>query len=406
MLNMVNASSGTVTPINTSTNTAATPITVGSHPYYVAVTPDGSTAYVSHVDGETVTPIDTSTNTADADITVGSDPEAIAITPDQAPEAQLSVTPAPAGSPTSFDASASIAPSSPIASYAWNFGDGNTATTTSPTTTHTYSTSGSFTATVTETDTAGTSTTQVFTGQTVSLNGGPSAVASQSFVVVACAANTSCSGTVADTSQNVSVGGTSTTNATLSLSLGQQTVSCGTAPAGPEQVTTYSTTTFTASSLTGTLTVDGETSTSGFKVCFSSSTPFKDKQGNSVTSGDLPTCGAVGNVAPCIVSTAISGGNLVATLSVPPGDPRFWTPPVFLSFSPTKAAVGAKVKIQGGPFARTTEVSFNGTPTQFKVKAHGTTITAIVPAGATSGPITIVARGGQVTSKKDFTVTG
>ena len=403
---VANFGSGTVTPIDTSTDTAGTPIAVGGSPFAVATTPDGTTAYVSDLGTDTVTPIDTATNTAGTPITVGSNPRGIAITPDQAPEAQLSVTPAAAGSPTSFDASASVAPSSPIASYAWNFGDGHTATTTSPTTTHTYSSSGTFTATVTETDTAGTSTTQVFTGQTVSRNGGPSAVASQSFVVVNCMANMSCSGTVADTSQNISVGGTSTTDASLSVSLGEQTLSCGTAPAAPEQVTTYSTTTFTASSLTGTLTVNGETGTSGFKVCFASSTPFTDKQGNSVTSGDLPKCVAVGNVAPCIVSTSISGGNLVATLSLPPGDPRFWAPPVLSSFSPTEGAVGAKVKIKGGPFAGVTEISFNGILTQFKVKSSGTKITAIVPAGATSGPITVVARGGQVTSKTDFTVEG
>ena len=230
-------------------------------------------------------------------------------------------------------------------------------------------------------------------------------MASQSFVIVNCTANMSCSGTVSDSSQKVTVGGTSTTDATLSLALGVQTVSCGTAPAAPEQVTSYSTTTFTASSLTGTLTVKGENSTSGFRVCYTSTTPFTDRQGHSVTSGDLPKCGPVGNVAPCIVSTAISGGNLVATLLLPPVNPRFWAPPVLSSFSPTAGAVGAKVKIKGGPFAGVTEISFNGAVTQFKVNALGTKVTAVVPAAATSGPITVVARGGQVTSKTDFTVT-
>jgi PKD repeat protein len=67
-----------------------------------------------------------------------------------------------------------------ITSYAWNFGDGNTATTSAPTTAYVYSTVGSYTATVTETDSAGTSTTQVFNGKTVSRNGGASAKTSRS----------------------------------------------------------------------------------------------------------------------------------------------------------------------------------------------------------------------------------
>ena len=64
-----------------------------------------------------------------------------------------------------------------ITSYAWNFGDGVTATTATPTTTHTYATGGNYPVSVTETDSAGTSTARVFTGQTMSRNGGPQATA-------------------------------------------------------------------------------------------------------------------------------------------------------------------------------------------------------------------------------------
>ncbi len=74
--------SGTVTPIDTATNTAGTPITVGTYPRVIAITPDGKTAYVVNIDAGTVIPIATATNTAAAPITVGSQPFAIAITPD------------------------------------------------------------------------------------------------------------------------------------------------------------------------------------------------------------------------------------------------------------------------------------------------------------------------------------
>jgi hypothetical protein len=65
-----------------------------------------------------------------------------------------------------------------IASYAWDFGDGTTDTTTTPTVTHTFT---QFVpgrvASVNETSSAGTSTAQVFTGQTASTHGSPQATA-------------------------------------------------------------------------------------------------------------------------------------------------------------------------------------------------------------------------------------
>ena len=84
---VANLVSGTVTPIATATNTAGTPITVGSRPYAIAITPDGTTAYVTNHFSGTVTPIATATNTAGTPITVGSYPNAIAITPAAAPAA-------------------------------------------------------------------------------------------------------------------------------------------------------------------------------------------------------------------------------------------------------------------------------------------------------------------------------
>jgi DNA-binding beta-propeller fold protein YncE len=43
---VANFASGTVTPIATATNTPGSPITVGTNPVAVALTPDGKTAYV------------------------------------------------------------------------------------------------------------------------------------------------------------------------------------------------------------------------------------------------------------------------------------------------------------------------------------------------------------------------
>jgi YVTN family beta-propeller protein len=62
-----------VTPITTATNTAGHPITTGSDPWAIAITPDGTTAYVDNAGSGTVTPITTATNTAGHPITTGSE---------------------------------------------------------------------------------------------------------------------------------------------------------------------------------------------------------------------------------------------------------------------------------------------------------------------------------------------
>jgi uncharacterized repeat protein (TIGR03803 family) len=77
--------------------------------------------------------------------------------------------------------------------------------------------------------------------------------------------------------------------------------------------------------------------------------------------------------------------------------------PVILRFAPISGPVGKKVTISGGSFVGATQVSFNGTPTTFTVKSTNT-VTAVVPAGATTGPITLTNAGGSTTSVHNFTV--
>ena len=79
---VVNELSGSVTPIDTATNTPGAAIAVGSIPMRLAITPDGKTAYVANFSSGSVTPIDTATNTPGAAIPVGTDPFGVAITPD------------------------------------------------------------------------------------------------------------------------------------------------------------------------------------------------------------------------------------------------------------------------------------------------------------------------------------
>ncbi len=110
-------------------------------------------------------------------------PYAVAVTPDQAPIASFITSGNIAGLPVSFNASASTVTYGSIVSYIWKFGDGSKTTTTGATTTHTYAMAGTYKVTLTETDTAGTSTIKVFTGQTMSRNGGASAKATTKITV-------------------------------------------------------------------------------------------------------------------------------------------------------------------------------------------------------------------------------
>ncbi len=176
-----NNSVDTVTAIDISTNIAVVTINGGafSGPAGIAITPDSQTAYVSNNNTTTVTPITIATNTPNAPITVGDFPNGSAITPDQAPVSSFTPTVSLAGSPTIFDASNSVTPVGIIISYFWDFGDGQTITTASPVVSHTYSSAGLFNVSLTVTNSAGTSTIQVFTGQTMSNNGSALANSSQ-----------------------------------------------------------------------------------------------------------------------------------------------------------------------------------------------------------------------------------
>jgi uncharacterized repeat protein (TIGR03803 family) len=77
--------------------------------------------------------------------------------------------------------------------------------------------------------------------------------------------------------------------------------------------------------------------------------------------------------------------------------------PGILGFVPSSGPVGTKVTIGLGPYIGATVVKFNGTSATFKVPGSEF-ITATVPAGATTGFISVATPGGTVTSKQKFTV--
>jgi 6-phosphogluconolactonase len=160
-----------------------------------AFSPDGTTLYTfTHGDqgaGNFLVALDVATNSVrgksapQSGNPVGLD--SVVVPGDQAPVAAFTGKVSCAGTAT-FDASASTVAVGTIVRYAWNFGDGTTRVTAVPQVKHSYANGGTYHASVTETDSDGTSTSVVFDGQTVLLNGGPSAQAQHSITVKACAA--------------------------------------------------------------------------------------------------------------------------------------------------------------------------------------------------------------------------
>jgi LmbE family N-acetylglucosaminyl deacetylase len=77
--------------------------------------------------------------------------------------------------------------------------------------------------------------------------------------------------------------------------------------------------------------------------------------------------------------------------------------PSISGFSPGSGTVGSSVTISGSNLGGATAVHFNGLSASF-TSISASQLTATVPAGATTGPITVTTPNGTASSKKDFKV--
>ena len=78
--------------------------------------------------------------------------------------------------------------------------------------------------------------------------------------------------------------------------------------------------------------------------------------------------------------------------------------PTITSFTPTSGPVGTSVVITGTNLTGTSAVRFNGLSATFSA-VTATSVTAVVPTGATTGKVSLTTPGGIATSTADFTVT-
>lgn len=81
----------------------------------------------------------------------------------------------------------------------------------------------------------------------------------------------------------------------------------------------------------------------------------------------------------------------------------FHLPALISSYAPSSGAPGANITINGNNFLGTTAVKFNSTSASFVVNSQEK-ITATVPAGATSGPLSVTTPAGSVNSTFSFSV--
>lgn len=101
--------------------------------------------------------------------------------------------------------------------------------------------------------------------------------------------------------------------------------------------------------------------------------------------------GGTGNVNPCVVGQC----GTFYSLNIGAGP--------FVSLVSSAGKVGKTIEILGQGFKGTTGVSFNGTPATFKA-ASSTYLTAVVPAGATTGFVTVITPKRNLKSNKKFRV--
>jgi hypothetical protein len=126
----------------------------------------------------------------------------------------------------------------------------------------------------------------------------------------------------------------------------------------------------------------------------------------SVRFGGVPTATPTGitfsQLTAIVPSGATSGP---VTLTTTDGSfttaNLFYLPAIITAFTPTNSAPGTSVRITGVNFTNASAVTFNGTAASFVV-TNNTTIGAIVPAGFSTGPISVTTPAGTTNSSSLF----
>jgi hypothetical protein len=129
--------------------------------------------------------------------------------------------------------------------------------------------------------------------------------------------------------------------------------------------------------------------------------------GSSSTGAASTSAAGSGGTHTITTVSAAAGSPTILTAAVQTSDTASPTPsasPTVTGLAPPKGPVGATVTLSGSGFDGTSAVAFDGRPAFYQVLSD-TQLRTIVPAHATSGPITVTTSVGTATSSMPFRVT-
>jgi len=120
---------------------------------------------------------------------------------------------------------------------------------------------------------------------------------------------------------------------------------------------------------------------------------------DTAISATVPSGATTGPIA---VTTSGGTGTSTVAFTVTTTPPAA---PTISSFTPTSGPVGTKVSIAGTHFTGAGKVTFNGVTAPTFSVASDASISATVPSGAGTGPITVTTPAGTATSSRSFRVS-
>ena len=114
---------------------------------------------------------------------------------------------------------------------------------------------------------------------------------------------------------------------------------------------------------------------------------------------------AIYSVTPSLSGLTFSPTSQVVSVGPSQSGINFagYSTPTVTSFTPVSGGAGTSVTVTGTGFTGATSVVLHGTPMSFTINSD-TTITALVPSGATTGHIDVTTPGGTAVSPHNFTV--